>query len=129
MKALSIKQPWANLIADGEKTIETRSWSTPFRGPLLIVSSKKPDLNNIPETNDRKLMAKVIAEHGPYGYAVAVAQLVGCRMMRACDVKNAYCDQYPAAMAWLLKDVQRIKPFPVKGRLMLYDVEIPEGVL
>lgn len=36
MKALTIRQPWASLIAHGVKTIETRSWSTEYRGPLAI---------------------------------------------------------------------------------------------
>lgn len=36
MKALTIRQPWASLIAAGVKTIETRSWSTKYRGPLAI---------------------------------------------------------------------------------------------
>lgn len=36
MKALTLWQPWAQLIALGHKTIETRSWSTKHRGPLAI---------------------------------------------------------------------------------------------
>jgi hypothetical protein len=36
MKALTLWQPWATLIANGTKTIETRSWSTSYRGPLAI---------------------------------------------------------------------------------------------
>jgi activating signal cointegrator 1 len=36
MKALSLWQPWASLVALGVKTIETRSWSTSYRGPLAI---------------------------------------------------------------------------------------------
>lgn len=40
MKAISILQPWATLIVLGEKRIETRSWSTSHRGPLLIQASK-----------------------------------------------------------------------------------------
>lgn len=36
MKTLTIRQPWASLIAAGVKTIETRSWSTRYRGPLAI---------------------------------------------------------------------------------------------
>jgi hypothetical protein len=43
MKALSVKQPWADLIASGQKTIETRNWYTPYRGNILICSSKEPD--------------------------------------------------------------------------------------
>jgi hypothetical protein len=40
--ALSVKQPWASMITAGRKTIEVRSWSTHYRGPLLIVASKRP---------------------------------------------------------------------------------------
>ena len=32
MKALSVKQPWANKIASGEKSIETRYWKTDYPG-------------------------------------------------------------------------------------------------
>lgn len=40
MKALSLIQPWATLVAIGAKKIETRSWPTSFRGPLAIHASK-----------------------------------------------------------------------------------------
>lgn len=40
-KALSLLQPWASLVVHGRKTIETRSWSTKYRGPLLIHASKR----------------------------------------------------------------------------------------
>lgn len=43
MKALSLKEPWASLVASGEKIIETRTWPTQYRGPLLIVGSARPD--------------------------------------------------------------------------------------
>lgn len=39
MKALSIRQPWAWLIANGIKDIENRDWPTKFRGPVLIHAS------------------------------------------------------------------------------------------
>jgi hypothetical protein len=41
MKALTLWQPWASLIALGAKTIETRSWSTKYRGPLAIHAAKR----------------------------------------------------------------------------------------
>lgn len=41
MRALTLHQPWASLIAIGEKTIETRSWSTQYRGPLAIHAAKR----------------------------------------------------------------------------------------
>ena len=40
MKALTIRQPWASLIALGIKQVETRSWDTAYRGPLAIHASK-----------------------------------------------------------------------------------------
>lgn len=40
MKALSLWQPWATLIAIGAKQYETRGWSTPYRGPLIIHAAK-----------------------------------------------------------------------------------------
>lgn len=40
MKALSIRQPWAWLIANGHKDIENRTWPTKFRGRVLIHASK-----------------------------------------------------------------------------------------
>lgn len=39
MKVLSLLQPWASLVVLGHKKIETRSWNTKYRGPLLIHAS------------------------------------------------------------------------------------------
>ncbi|MGJ1321480.1 ASCH domain-containing protein [Sphingobacterium faecium] len=47
MKALSIKQPWASLIAYGIKDIENRTWKTKFRGRIYIHASGKPSFNNL----------------------------------------------------------------------------------
>jgi hypothetical protein len=40
MKALTLTQPWASLVALGKKKIETRSWRTPYRGALAIHAAK-----------------------------------------------------------------------------------------
>jgi hypothetical protein len=104
MKALSIKQPWANMIATGVKTIETRTWCTEYRGPLLIVSSKTPRIE-------------------PAGYAIAVGKLIDCRPMKKEDEEDAGCRIYPNAYAWVLTNIKKIKPFPVRGKLGLYDVD------
>ncbi len=47
MKALSLKQPFAELILQGRKKIELRKWNTSFRGEFLIHSSKTPDMMNM----------------------------------------------------------------------------------
>jgi len=107
MKALSIKQPWANMIAEGDKTIETRTWPTKYRGELLVVSSKTPNIE-------------------PAGYAVAIAELVDCRPMRIQDEPAAMCEVYPNAFAWELRNVRKIKPFPVRGKLGIYEIEVAD---
>ena len=43
MKALTIKQPWATLIMQGDKRFEFRSWQTKYRGELLIHAGKGID--------------------------------------------------------------------------------------
>lgn len=121
MRAISVKQPWANWIADGGKTIETRSWSTRHRGPLLIVSSTKPDTV--------ALMGEPAAKHGPYGYAIATAILTDCRLMKRTDEISALCKKHAGTMAWVLTDIKRIKPFPVRGRMGLYDVKVESNLL
>ena len=42
-KCLSLKQPYAELLVSGKKTIELRSWDTKFRGEFLVHASKKID--------------------------------------------------------------------------------------
>ena len=45
VKALSLKQPFAELVVSGKKTIELRKWNTKFRGEFLIHASQSPDKN------------------------------------------------------------------------------------
>ena len=106
MKALSVDQPWASLIAWGEKTIEIRKWTMQYRGPLLIVSTKLPH------------------ETFPTGQALCVVELVDCRPMTKADEPAACCMIYPGAMAWVLDRVFRIDPFDVTGRQRIYEVDI-----
>lgn len=40
MRALTMQLPFGGLIAEGTKTVETRSWSTKYRGPLAIHNGK-----------------------------------------------------------------------------------------
>ena len=48
MKAITLWQPWASLIAVGAKRIETRSWSTNYRGPLAVHASlRRPEYQRI----------------------------------------------------------------------------------
>lgn len=43
MKVITIKQPWATLIAEGIKKYEFRTWKTKYRGEILIHAGKGID--------------------------------------------------------------------------------------
>ena len=106
LKALSVRQPFANLIADGSKTIEVRTRGTTHRGPLLIVSSKRPDVP-------------------PAGCAVAVVNLVDSRPMTLADERAAMRKRETGgATAWVLTLIDRIEPQPVKGQRGFFEVPI-----
>ena len=47
MKALTVRLPWANLIANRIKFVELRSWQTAYRGPLAIHAGKTVDRDAI----------------------------------------------------------------------------------
>lgn len=105
LKALCLRQPWANLITTGRKTIETRKWSTTYRGDILICTSKTPAIE-------------------PHGKAVAIATLYHIEKMKVEHEKNAMTKIYDRAYSWFLKDIILIEPFPIKGQLSLFEVEI-----
>jgi hypothetical protein len=96
------------MVAEGHKTIETRVWSTKYRGEILIVASKNPP------------------KPPPAGVALAIAEIVDCRPMNKFDEKAACCKIYPRAQAWILKNIRKVDPFVVKGRLGVYEVAFEE---
>lgn len=104
MKALSVRQPWAEMIASGEKDIEYRSWATSYRGPLLICASQGWDPDGPCPPEDK---AKY-----PRGVAVCVVDLVDIEV-----------EEPGEAYDWILENPRRVDPFPVKGKLHLYDVD------
>ncbi len=108
MKAISIKEPWATLIRNGEKTIETRVWKTNYRGKLLLCCSKNP-------------------KSEISGKAFAIVDLIDCREMVEDDEPQAMCEIYPKAKSWILKNIKNIDPFLVKGQLRLFEVDYEMG--
>lgn len=85
MKAITIWQPWASLLACGAKEFETRSWATSYRGPIAIHAAQRP-FNTDPYL-DRELypyadalgLPDIYSFHTlPYGCIIATAELVGC---------------------------------------------------
>ena len=105
-KAISLKQPWANWVASGKKTLETRRWSTPYRGDLVICSSKRPNID-------------------PAGYALCIVELYDIKPMTKKDEREACVKMYPKAMCWYLRNLRPINPpIPVKGSLGIFTLKL-----
>lgn len=69
MKVLTLKQPWASLVANGYKVYEFRSWKTNYRGEILIHAGCGVDKEWLEKVKDRgidfpkkKILCKVVLE-------------------------------------------------------------------
>lgn len=123
MKALTVLQPFAGLIACGEKTIETRTWPTKYRGRLLICAGKRP--HGLWKGADFAALAATAPyrDHAaPFalGVTMCIANLVDCRPMTAADEDAAACTLYPSAYSWVLENVLPVRQIPVRGQLGLW---------
>jgi hypothetical protein len=47
-RAISVRQPWAELIVAGTKSVEIRGWSDRYRGPLWIHAALRLDDHALP---------------------------------------------------------------------------------
>ncbi|OPA76641.1 2-oxoglutarate dehydrogenase E1 [Paenibacillus selenitireducens] len=86
MKALTIHQPWATLIALREKAFETRGWATKYRGPLAIHAGQKIDREACEKEPIRSALAKYgyKADNLPTGAVVATCRIEECWEVSRC---------------------------------------------
>lgn len=111
-RALTIKQPWATLIAAGIKDVENRSWPTSYRGPLLIHAGKAfdHDWNACAHLSRRGYDLDAL----PAGGIIARCQLVDC--VQDSDSPWAEPDQWH----WILRDVEPVAFTACRGMLGLW---------
>lgn len=128
MKVLSIQEPYASLIAQHQKLIETRSWKTTYRGELYIHASLK-------KINEQDKITQELLELLPdrtmkYGYIILKCQLVDCIYMDEAFLneikkhpKEWICGQYELGRyAWVLEHVEVLDtPIPAKGKLSIWN--------
>jgi GNAT superfamily N-acetyltransferase len=147
MKALTLTQPYATLVALGAKRIETRSWATPYRGPLAIHAG-----HNLAPVGGLCGLQRLCAQEPfrstlfaggyadarqlPRGAIVAVAELVACcaitndglvdpagASLRPLpdEAERSFGDYRSGRYAWLLANVCLLDlPAPARGRLGLW---------
>lgn len=122
MKALSVKQPVGTLIKLELKPIETRVWTTRYRGDILICGSLNWFRGNLLFPVEMT-MEDLEEQKSLMGKAICVVTLVDIRPMVKEDEKLACCPIYPGAYSWILENIRPVKPFPVKGKLSLFEVD------
>jgi hypothetical protein len=118
MKALSLKQPWAELILQKRKKIELRKWNTKFRGRFLIHASKIPDKEAMKKFGFNKL---------PCGFVVGKANLID---VKEYTNKKEFKEDETLHLAYsfenygfILKEIKRIKPIKTKGQLGFWNFD------
>lgn len=112
LRALVVRQPFANLIRDGLKKIEVRSWTTAHRGDLLICAAKSADPGWEHDGNE------------PRGVTICIVTLLDIRPLRRSDVRPAMLGRggwllNEGSFAWVLRNPRRLLPYPLRGQLGL----------
>jgi hypothetical protein len=119
MKALSLKQPYAELVVSGKKTIEVRKWNTHFRGEFLVHASKNVD---------KKAMEKFGFDKLPLGKIVGKATLKDVKHYANDKEHIADRDKHLASEVWgdygfILEGCQRLNGKECNGKLGFWDFE------
>ncbi|OBZ15145.1 ASCH domain-containing protein [Bacillus sp. FJAT-26390] len=142
MKVITIIQPWATLIAIGEKHFETRSWPTKHRGPIAIHAGKKIDR----EACEQKEIKATLEAHGytidnlPTGAIVATGTISECYKTRQYGMSDfveltsdsgiksidgpefVFGDYSTGRFAWEITGVDQLRePIPAKGQQGLWN--------
>jgi len=120
MKALSLKQPFAELILQGKKKIELRKWNTNFRGTFLIHASK---------ISDKKAMKRFKFENLPCGYILGKVDLIDVKHYKTGAEHKRDKNLHLASSLWgshgfILKNPKRIKPIKCNGSLGFWNYKI-----
>lgn len=128
MKALSIKQPWADLIVLGMKDIENRKWRTNYRGRLLIHASQQIDekgewlLCSTPIFRNDMNRLYYIEGHAVHrGFIIGAVDLLDC-------VTISPSKWFSGPYGFLMGNPVIFKePIPYRGKLGIF--EVPDKIM
>lgn len=138
MKCITLHQPWASLVALGEKRIETRSWPTNHRGTIAIHAGKfhsfraadclEPPYRSLLDAHGYNMAAGL-----PWGAVIATATLTDCIRMSSQWIDDLIREHHqewelghyaPGRYAWVLTDVQPLaEPVPARGYQGLWEFD------
>ncbi len=129
MKVITIKQPWATLIAEGYKEYEFRTWKTKYRGDILIHAGKGIDKKAMDRFKHLNL-------EYPVGQIIAKATITDCVKVDE-DLRNILAKKDPVVYkgvinktsnnwdgyGFKLENIEKISPIEVNGKLSLWDYD------
>jgi hypothetical protein len=133
VRAISLWEPWASLIAIGAKRIETRSWSTDYRGPLAIHASKRLTGEQRRQSSEPRFAsvlqaAGILPSNGlmpTLGPVLCIVDLVACiptdNLVGLGGEVDVDSDEFlfgnyaPGRYGWKLANLRPIDPLPFKG--------------
>ena len=141
MKAISLWQPWASLIAVGCKTRETRAWRPPASmvGERIAIHAARTTKGIDVAWEDAALSAICLDALGggwsetdlPLGAIVATAVLSGAsptsppgrKRSEASPPEDDMGDYTPGRWVWFLEHIRRLPtPIPTVGRQGFWEV-------
>jgi hypothetical protein len=122
MKAITIRQPWAELILQGRKTIELRTWDTKRRGPVVVHAGKAVKQEACEEYG---LDPATLPRGALVGYVdiVGVVEVNEGNWEELRDQHLALGDFPGERVGWRLANAERLpEPIPTKGRRQFFNV-------
>ncbi len=130
MKVLTIKQPFATLIAEGLKEYEFRTWPTKYRGEFLIHAGKGIDKKAMKRYEKLNL-------NYPIGEIIAKVTLTDCltvddNLRTILEKKNSLVyhgilkDSNYQGYAFKLTNIRKIPPIKATGKLSFWNYDYTE---
>jgi ASCH domain len=125
MKCLSLKQPYAELLVSGKKTIELRTWNTHFRGKFLVHASKNVD-------KQRSESLGIDHDMLTYGAIIGAAVLYNVKLYKnktqlEMDINKHYADIEKFGFCkygFMIKNARRFRS-SCPGKLKFFEVDYP----
>ena len=127
LKVLTLRQPWATLVAEGIKKYEFRSWKTNYRGKVLIHAGAgvdKKDMERFKELNlefpSRRILAEVEIED-----CLELDDDLNKKIINENNI--AYGSKYRTGYAWKLKNVKKLDiNKEINGKLGLWNIDLED---
>ncbi len=108
LKVLTLRQPWATLVAEGIKKYEFRSWKTKYRGKVLIHAGTGIDKEDMKKYENMNL-------EFPSRRIIAIVEIEDCleldeKLNKKIIAENniAYGNKIRKGYAWKLKNIKKI---------------------